>query len=106
MPWALSRVNPTTGQILDADIIFDADFVQFWKHEYETFTPESVAALTGGPLDLQSYEQEVGKLPHAAPTQPALPLQPAQRHVASSWPWAPRCSGARHAQIGGPSKTR
>ena len=26
-----SRVNPMTGQILDADIIFDADFVQFWK---------------------------------------------------------------------------
>ena len=60
-----SRVNPTTGQILDADIIFDADFVQFWKREYETFTPESVAALTGGPLDLQTYEKEVGKLPHA-----------------------------------------
>ena len=35
-----SRVNPTTGQILDADIIFDADFLQFWKQEYETFTPE------------------------------------------------------------------
>ena len=30
-----SRVNPTTGQILDADIIFDADFLQFWKQEYE-----------------------------------------------------------------------
>ena len=26
-----SRVNPTTGQILDADIIFDADFVEFWN---------------------------------------------------------------------------
>ena len=36
-----SRVNPTTGQILDADIIFDADFLQFWKQEYETFTPEA-----------------------------------------------------------------
>ncbi len=52
-----SRVNPTTGQILDADIIFDADFVQFWKAEYETFTPESVAAMTGGPLDLESYRK-------------------------------------------------
>lgn len=46
-----SRVNPTTGQILDADIIFDADFVQFWKQEYETFTKESILGLTGGPLD-------------------------------------------------------
>lgn len=26
-----SRVNPTTGQILDADILFDADFVEFWS---------------------------------------------------------------------------
>ncbi len=26
-----SRVNPTNGQILDADIIFDADFIEFWK---------------------------------------------------------------------------
>ncbi len=43
-----SRVNPRTGQILDADIIFDADFLQFWRQQYETFTPESVALLTGG----------------------------------------------------------
>jgi len=43
-----SRVNPRTGQILDADIIFDGDFLQFWRTEYETFTPLSVAMLTGG----------------------------------------------------------
>ncbi len=54
-----SRVNPNTGQILDADIILDADFLQFWKQEYETFTPASIAALTGGPLDLESYEEEL-----------------------------------------------
>jgi hypothetical protein len=58
-----SRVNPHTGQILDADIIFDADFVQHWKDEYETFTPASVAALTGGPLDLPSYLEEMSKIP-------------------------------------------
>src|SRR5262249_23925576 len=28
-----SRANPLTGEILDADIIFDADMVRFWKHE-------------------------------------------------------------------------
>lgn len=43
-----SRVNPRTGQILDADIIFDGDFLQFWRQQYETFTPQSVAQLTGG----------------------------------------------------------
>ncbi len=44
-----SRVNPRTGQILDADIIFDGDFLQFWRREYETFTPQAVAVLTDGP---------------------------------------------------------
>jgi hypothetical protein len=42
-----SRVNPMTGQILDADIIFDAGFLTFWKQQYETFTPADVAAITG-----------------------------------------------------------
>ncbi|HEY2828222.1 MAG TPA: zinc-dependent metalloprotease, partial [Pirellulales bacterium] len=54
-----SRVNPTNGQILNASIIFDADFLQYWSTEYETFTPASIAALTGGPLDLKSYEDQV-----------------------------------------------
>jgi hypothetical protein len=45
-----SRVNPRTGQILDADIIFDGDFLRFWRTEYETFTPQAVAQLTGGTL--------------------------------------------------------
>ena len=42
-----SRVDPRTGQILDADIIFDADYLRYWKQEYETFTPQSIARLTG-----------------------------------------------------------
>lgn len=52
-----SRVNPMTGQILDADIIFDSDFLTFWKDEYETFTPEGIAQMTGGPLDLKTYQE-------------------------------------------------
>ena len=44
-----SRVNPRTGQILDADIIFDGDFLQFWRREYENFTPQAVAVLMDGP---------------------------------------------------------
>ena len=58
-----SRVNPTTGQILDADIIFDADFLQFWKQEYETFTPSAIAQLTGGPIDLAEYKAELRRMP-------------------------------------------
>lgn len=56
-----SRTNQMTGQILDADIIFDADFLQYWKQEYELFTPASIAALTGGPLDLKTYQAELRK---------------------------------------------
>ncbi len=59
-----SRVNPRTGQILDADVIFDADFLQFWKQEYENFTPEAVARMTGGALDLRSYEEQLKAEPH------------------------------------------
>ncbi|MEX2138122.1 MAG: zinc-dependent metalloprotease, partial [Pirellulales bacterium] len=64
-----SRVNPTNGQILDADIIFDDSFIRGWKAEYETFTPESIAALTGGPLDLKSYEEwfRLKKHDHSSP---------------------------------------
>lgn len=58
-----SRVNPTTGQILDADIIFDSDFLQVWKQEYETFTPASVAALTGGAITLEDHRAEMKKMP-------------------------------------------
>ena len=53
-----SRVNPLNGQILNASVIFDADFLQFWKTEYETFTPQGIAALTGGALDLKTFEEE------------------------------------------------
>lgn len=52
-----SRVDPTTGQILDADIIFDSDFLQFWKQEYETFTPQGIEALTGGPIEIDAYRE-------------------------------------------------
>lgn len=42
-----SRVNPLTGQILDADIIFDASFLRYWKQEYENFSPTAIASLAG-----------------------------------------------------------
>ena len=60
-----SRVNPITGQILDADIIFDADFIRFWKVEQETFTPESVAAMTGGPLEIGDWRQMLAGVPQS-----------------------------------------
>ncbi len=62
-----SRVNPLNGQILNASIIFDADFLQAWKTEYEVFTPHGIELLTGGPLDLKTYEEESRKSPHGNP---------------------------------------
>ena len=50
-----SRVNPRTGQILDADIIFDADFVKQWRNEFETFSPDNIDALTGGHAKIYSH---------------------------------------------------
>ena len=40
-----SRVDPRTGQILDADIIFDASFLDYWKQDYETLSPEVAESL-------------------------------------------------------------
>ncbi|MCA9081074.1 MAG: zinc-dependent metalloprotease, partial [Planctomycetaceae bacterium] len=36
-----SRVDPRTGQILDADIIFDAGFLDSWNSRWETFGPDA-----------------------------------------------------------------
>lgn len=44
-----SRVNPLTGQILDADILFDASFLRAWGRDYDLFatqpgeTPKGIA---------------------------------------------------------------
>lgn len=43
-----SRVNPFTGEILDADIIFDAGFLDYWKMQNENFatpTPEPMKSI-------------------------------------------------------------
>lgn len=52
-----SRVNPYTGQILDADIIFDADFLTSWKEEFENMTPKTVAMLTNGTFEETAEEK-------------------------------------------------
>jgi len=65
-----SRVNPYTGQILDADIIFDADFLQSWKDEYDTYTPAAAEAITGGSLDPKAYRTSRGSLLATGPGGP------------------------------------
>src|SRR5262245_2693007 len=45
-----SRANPLTGEILDADIIFDADMVRMWKHEHNVFRSSGVALDPVSPI--------------------------------------------------------
>jgi len=45
-----SRVNPITGEILDADIIFDADFLSFWKDESDLLAPARAPGGNGAAL--------------------------------------------------------
>jgi hypothetical protein len=40
-----SRANPLTGEILDADIIFDADMVRYWKQERHIYRGNGTEAL-------------------------------------------------------------
>src|SRR5262249_37588639 len=53
-----SRANPLTGEILDADIIFDADMVRFWKHEHTVFNRSGLAEEPVSPI--QAMDMGVG----------------------------------------------
>src|SRR5213596_1779160 len=53
-----SRANPLTGEILDADIIFDADMVRMWKHESQVFSSTGEALEPASPI--QAMEQGWG----------------------------------------------
>jgi Met-zincin/Domain of unknown function (DUF5117) len=60
-----SRVNPKTGEILDADIIFDDSFLRYWKQEYEVMTPKTVAELFGHPAGRQNFKKLTEEMDHA-----------------------------------------
>ena len=67
-----SRANPLTGEIIDADIIFDASMVRFWKHEAKLFQNGRPASLIQATREGYGFE--------------SLP--------------AARCSGRRCASLG------
>lgn len=46
-----SRTNPLTGQILDADIIFDADFIEGWTRQFDLEGSETGGNLFGAIVD-------------------------------------------------------
>jgi hypothetical protein len=60
-----SRVNPKTGEILDADIIFDDSFLSYWKQEYEIMTPQTVAEIFGQPVGRQTFQKLMHEMDHA-----------------------------------------
>ena len=51
-----SRVNPLTGQILDADILIGESWIRYWQREYMTFFDE-VAHERDHPMDHASHFQ-------------------------------------------------
>ena len=46
-----ARTNPLTGQILDADIIFDADFIEIWTKQLELQKSDAGFDLFGAAVD-------------------------------------------------------
>ncbi|MCC9609099.1 zinc-dependent metalloprotease [Blastopirellula sp. JC732] len=67
-----SRTNPYNGQILDADIIFDASFLNSWQQTFEDINPQGIAALTGGWPERQAEIDKLtgnttgSRMPHSA----------------------------------------
>jgi hypothetical protein len=53
-----SRANPLTGEILDADIIFDADLVRMWKSEQQLFRGPGATFEPASPI--QAMDQGWG----------------------------------------------
>jgi hypothetical protein len=43
-----SRANPLTGEIFDADIVFDGSMVRYWKQEYQFRSGEPASLIEAG----------------------------------------------------------
>src|SRR5205085_6501312 len=58
-----SRANPFTGELLDADIIFDADMVRYFKQEAKLLSGSAAAAFLEQPSPIQAIRQGHGLMP-------------------------------------------
>lgn len=47
-----SRVNPMTGEILDADVVLDVGFINSWNQGFEVYSPSELAKAFCGRSDL------------------------------------------------------
>ena len=70
-----SRVNPWTGQILDADIVFDESMVRVYLRDYERELREGPKKLLSPRLrellEADPARYEFARAPHPAPAEPA-----------------------------------
>jgi len=84
-----SRTNPKTGEILDADIIFDEGMIRYWRQEFvqKSGIPAGVAMLQAG--QQQGFLRLFGAdLPALEDAAPALDRILAEPHNASGGPAA------------------
>jgi len=68
-----SRVNPLTGEILDADIIVDAGWIDYWRERFDYMIGD-VLPLNPGKLDPGKYGNEPFS-PRKAPPEPPRPAE-------------------------------
>lgn len=75
-PFAMgpSRTNPTTGQILDADILFDESFVRYWREDYLATVglPAGMKRLDDRISHQAWYKMHAADLPWVVLAQPQL----------------------------------
>jgi hypothetical protein len=57
-----SRANPLTGELIDADIVFDSSMVRFWKMEYQQITSNGEAYES--PSLIRDYRRGLNLLEH------------------------------------------
>ncbi|MCA9039072.1 MAG: zinc-dependent metalloprotease [Planctomycetaceae bacterium] len=75
-----SRVNPLTGQILDADIIFDASFLRYWQMRYEIFSAESARELMGRDLPPSLVNRWNQRQESILPKKLAVQMEPLRQY--------------------------
>jgi len=57
-----SRANPLTGEIIDADILFDASMVRYWKQEYQAWRPSATGGMEETASTIQAMQKGWGLL--------------------------------------------
>jgi hypothetical protein len=55
-----SRSNPLTGEIIDADILFDASMIRYWKQEYQAWRPSATGGLEEPASSIQAIQRGWG----------------------------------------------